>query len=555
MEENQNKTDAKIKIIRRQEEEEKAQKLASSLNLPYLDLGIVSIDPSVLDIISLEQAKNSSSIALRKLGKGVKIAVKNPDDKETKKLLEELKSLGFSYELFVVSQSSLESAWKKFERAKEERKKITKEVKIESGKIADFQKEINTFKDIGGKLETAQNMTVTEILEIILAGAIKIDASDVHFEAEEEQIRLRFRIDGVLQDVTGLPTSIYGSILSRIKIISELKINIHNVPQDGRFSIAIDNQEIEIRTSTIPAAYGESIVLRILNPNTIGLELKDLGLEKYALEIMEKELKRPNGMIVNTGPTGSGKTTTLYAFLKRVSNPEIKVITLENPIEYHLEGIEQTQVNSDKGYTFVNGLRAILRQDPDIILLGEIRDNETAETAIHAALTGHLVFTTLHTNDAAGAIPRLVDMKVNPTLIPPALNVVIAQRLVRRVCKYCAEEYKPDEKLLKELKDVLKTMPTNIISEYPKLDKKLVILKAGKGCEKCNLSGYKGRIAVIELFVINREMEKIIIKTPSVIDIYEAAIKNGMITMRQDGILKVLKKVTTLDEVEKVLGV
>lgn len=555
MEENQNKTEAKLKIIRRQEEEKETQARANRLGLPYLDLTAVSIDPSVLDVVSLEQARQSSSIILRKLSTSIKIAVKNPEDKETKKLLEELKDKGFALESYVVSQSSLESAFKKFKQVSEERKKITKEVEITSEKIVELQKEIQTFKDIREKLGAATRMTTTEIIEIILAGAIKIDASDVHCEAEEEQIRLRYRVDGILEDIADMPTSIYGAILSRIKIISELKINVHNVPQDGRFSIAINNQEIEIRTSIMPGAYGENIVLRILNPNTIGLELKDLGLEEYALEIVNRELKKPNGMIVNTGPTGSGKTTTLYAFLKKVSNPEIKVITLENPVEYHLEGIEQTQVNPDKGYTFAVGLRAILRQDPDVILLGEIRDNETAETAIHAALTGHLVFTTLHTNDAAGAIPRLVDMKVNPTLIPPALNVVIAQRLVRRVCKNCAKEYKPDARLLKELNNALKTIPKNILAKYPKIDKKLTVLQVGKGCEKCNFSGYKGRIAVMELFVIDKEMEKVIIKTPSVVDIYEAAIKKGMITMKQEGILKVLKKITTLEEIEKVLGV
>ncbi len=557
MEENQNKnkTEAKIKIIHRQEEEQEAQTLAAKVDLPYLDLTTVLIDPTVLNVVPLEKTKKSASIILRKLGKSLKIAIKNPDNEETKNLLQELKDKGFVYELYIVSQSSLEGAWRRFMQVSEERKKITQEIEITPEKINELQKEIGTFKDVKGKLEGASRMTITEIIEIILAGAIKIEASDVHFEAEEEQIRLRYRVDGILQDITGLPTSIYGAILSRIKIISGLKINIHNIPQDGRFSIAIDNQEIEIRTSIIPAAYGENIVLRILNPNTIGLELGDLGLEEYALEIINRELKKPNGMIVNTGPTGSGKTTTLYAFVKKINNPEIKVVTLENPIEYHLEGIEQTQVSPDKGYTFVNGLRAVLRQDPDVILLGEIRDNETAETAIHAALTGHLVFTTLHTNDAAGAIPRLVDMKVNPTLIPPALNVVIAQRLVRRVCKNCAKEYKPDAKLLKELNSALKTVPVNIKAKYPKIDKKLVILTAGEGCKKCNFSGYKGRIAVMELFVIDKEMEKVIIKTPSVVDIYETAVKRGMITMKQDGIFKILKKITTLDEVEKVLGV
>ncbi len=555
MEENQNKTEAKIKIIQRQAEEKESQALASKLGLPYLNLTPVSVDPSVFDAVSLEQAKKTASIILRKFGNSIKIALKNPNNEETKKLIKELKDKGFALEIYVVSQSSLEDVWKRFKHTGEERKKITKEVEITSEKIGEFQKEISTFKDVRNKLEAASRMTTTEIIEIILAGAIRIDASDVHFEAEEKQTRLRYRIDGVLQDIADLSTSIYLSILSRIKIISELKLNVHNIPQDGRFSIVLNNQEIEIRTSIMPGAYGENIVLRILNPNTIGLELEDLGLEEYALEIINRELKKPNGMIVNTGPTGSGKTTTLYAFVKKINNPEIKVITLENPIEYHLEGIEQTQINPDKGYTFALGLRAILRQDPDIILLGEIRDNETAETAIHAALTGHLVFTTLHTNDAAGAIPRLVDMRVNPALIPPALNLVIAQRLVRRVCKNCANEYKPDARLSKELNNALKTVPLKIKSKYPKIDKKLTILKAGKGCEKCNFSGYKGRIAVMELFVIDKEMEKVIIKTPSVIDIYETAIKRGMITMKQNGILKVLKKITTLEEIEKVLGV
>ncbi|MCK4859862.1 MAG: type II/IV secretion system protein, partial [Candidatus Omnitrophica bacterium] len=415
------KLKSKLKAIRRQEEEKRTQALATELDLSYIDLSTIPIDPSGLKIVPLKQAKESKIVVLKKLGKTIKIAAKNPNDKKTKTLLEELKKKEFTPEIFIASQTSLENAWKRF-RVKKERKKIIREVEITSGKIGQFQEEISTFKDVKSRLESASKMTVSEMLEIILAGSLKIDASDVHFEAEEEQIRLRFRVDGILQDITDFPTTLYNSILSRVKILSELKINVHDLPQDGHFSIVMDEVEVEIRTSIIPAAYGENIVLRILNPDTISLELKDLGLEEYAMEIIDRELKRPNGMIVNTGPTGSGKTTTLYAFLKKVNNPQIKVITLENPIEYHLEGIEQTQIRPDKGYTFAIGLRAILRQDPDIILLGEIRDNETAETAIHAALTGHLVFTTLHTNDAAGAIPRLVDMKVNPTLIPPALN-------------------------------------------------------------------------------------------------------------------------------------
>jgi len=549
-----NNTEEKIKIIQRQEEEESTKKLADELNLPYLNLDATPIDPGAVGLFPLENLIKAKILIFQKFGKSLKIALSNPENKETIKFLEKLEKEGYKISKFIVSETSLNNAWKKFPKAALKRKKITKEIEITSQKIKELQKEIKHLKDIQAKLSKSSDLSTTEVLEIIIAGALKVEASDIHFEAEEENLRLRYRIDGILQDITDLPYKLYNPILSRIKILSELKINIHNVPQDGRFSIVIENQEIEIRTSIMPGAYGENIVLRILNPKTISLELEDLGLEQYALEIIKKEIKKPHGMIINTGPTGSGKTTTLYAFIKKINKPEIKIITLENPIEYHLEGIEQTQINPDKGYTFASGLRAVLRQDPDVILLGEIRDNETAETAIHAALTGHLVFTTLHTNNAAGAIPRLIDMGVNPKLIPSAVNLVIAQRLVRRVCKYCAEKYKPEIKTLNLFKKELQTIPQKIKKEYPALDKNLIILKPGKGCEKCNFSGYKGRIAVMELFVLDETLEEIIFSSPSISKIQEVITKKGMITMKQDGLLKVLKKITTLEEVERVLG-
>ncbi len=549
-----NKTEAKLRKIRREEEEEKTKQKASELGIPYLDLATVPINPSGLQIIPLDQAKKANLCILQKFGRSLKIAANDPKSKQAKKALDDLKKKGFSFKLFLVSQSSLETAWKRFKQETEKRKEISRQVEITSERLKEFQKEIDTFKDIQNKFEAISKMTTTEMIEVILAGALKTESSDVHLETKEKEVRLRFRIDGILQDVTQIPSNLYHNILSRIKVLSELKINVHDTPQDGRFSIVIDNQEIEIRTSIIPSAYGENIVLRILNPNTIGLELKDLGLEKYALEIINKQLKKPHGMIVNTGPTGSGKTTTLYAFVKRVNNPEIKIITLENPIEYHLQGIEQTQIKPDKEYTFASGLRAILRQDPDVILLGEVRDNETAETAIHAALTGHLVFTTLHTNDAAGAIPRLIDMKVNAKLIPSALNLVIAQRLVRRICENCAQKHKPSSTEINRLKQTLKTVPKNIKNKYPNIDQNLTLLKEGKGCKKCNFTGYKGRIAVIELFVIDEKMEEVIIKAPSITEIKQAAIKQGMITIKQDAIFKILNKITTIKEVERILG-
>ena len=544
----------KIKKIQQQEEEMAAKKLAKKLGLPYLNIKITPVDASSLPIIPLKEAEESQIIAIRKFGKAIKLAAINPKNSKTKEVIEKLKKQGYNIQIFIVSGSGFKNALERYKNVKTERKQITKEVEIEPEKIVELQKEIKTFRDIEKKLKSLGVTSATEVLQIIFASALKSNASDIHFEPEEKQVRLRLRIDGILQDAAFLPLTTYNLILSRIKILSGLKINIHDVPQDGRFSIVMESQEIEIRTSIMPSAYGETIVLRILNPETIGLSLEELGLEDYQLDIINKELKRPNGMIINTGPTGSGKTTTLYAFLKKVSNPKIKVITLENPIEYHLKGIEQTQIEESEGYTFAKGLRAILRQDPDVILLGEIRDNETAETAIHAALTGHLVFTTLHTNDAAGAIPRLIDMKVNPTLIPPALNLVIAQRLVRRVCKNCAEEYRPEKAILEELKKEISSVPLEIRKKYPKIDENLTILRAGKGCEKCNLTGYKGRIAAMELFVIDDEMEKLIIKSPSIVDIREMAIKKGMVTMKQDAIFKLLNKITTIEEIERVLG-
>jgi type II secretory ATPase GspE/PulE/Tfp pilus assembly ATPase PilB-like protein len=393
-----------------------------------------------------------------------------------------------------------------------------------------------------------------------MAAGLKLDASDVHFENEAgDTTRLRYRLDGILQDAADISSAAYQLLLSRIKMLSELKLNVHDMPQDGRFSFKSKDKEIEIRTSIIPADYGENIVLRILDPKTISLKLEDLGIQDYDFKIIQNELKKPNGMIITTGPTGSGKTTLLYAFLKSVNDPGSKIITLEDPIEYHLEGIEQTQVESEKGYTFASGLRSILRQDPDIILVGEIRDNETAATAINSALTGHLVFSTLHTNDAAGAIPRLVDMKVNPTMIPPALNLIIAQRLLRKVCPKCAKEIRPDKEILQKIKDGLQGLPARAsetvrLAGGPKLDNITTKEANPDGCPYCNFTGYKSRIGVFELFIIDESMEKVILKTPSIVEIKESAIKSGMVLMKQDGLLKVLQKITTMDEVERILG-
>ena len=409
-------------------------------------------------------------------------------------------------------------------------KKFTEEIK----NVLDFKKEI----------EGALGKETSDILEIILGGAISLSTSDIHIEPEEEQVKLRVRFDGILQDVLLLSKEIYGSLLSRIKLLSGIKFNVTDRPQDGRFSIITGILAIEIRVSSLPTEYGETVVLRILNPKSL-VSLKDLGLREDLLNLFQAEIKKPNGMIIVTGPTGSGKTTTLYAFLKEIQNPEIKIITIEDPIEYHLAGISQTQVAQEKGYNFASGLRSIIRQDPDVILVGEVRDLETADIGLQAALTGHLVLTTLHTNDAAGTVARLVNLGVKPADIGPALNIAIAQRLVRKVCQKCAKFEKPSAEELDKIKKEMRGVPKkNISAKIPK----------AVGCQYCNSTGYKGRVGLFEAFLIDDEMEKFVLKNPSIAELKEKAIKNGMLTMKQDGFIKVLEGVTTIEEVERVTG-
>ena len=435
--------------------------------------------------------------------------------------------------------------------------KIVGEVKISAVTLNIAQK-IKNVSDFKEEIETSLTKRVTDVLEVILGGGIFLDVSDIHIEPREENAKLRIRIDGILEDVLILEKKIYENLLSRIKLLSGIKLNITDRPQDGRFSVLMDEiageeykaRAIEIRSSTLPAEYGESIVLRLLNPKSL-IEIETLGLRKDLLEIFNQEIKKPNGMIIVTGPTGSGKTTTLYAFLKKIQKPEIKVITIEDPIEYHLEGISQTQVDSRAGYDFANGLKSIMRQDPDVILVGEIRDLGTASIALQAALTGHLVLTTLHTNDAAGTIARLQALGEKPVNIAPAINIVIAQRLVRKVCKECSKIEKSPPSILEKIKKELRGIPKDI--KIPELRAGLKIPKA-KGCKDCNFTGYRGRLGIFETFLVDDEMENFILTSPSISSLRKKVIEKGMVTMKQDGLIKVLEGITTVEEVERVTG-
>lgn len=439
----------------------------------------------------------------------------------------------------------------------EKTKKLLGSVTISQEIITETKKYVKSVKTFKEKIEEYVSQNITELLDVILFGAIILDSSDIHIEPQEESARLRIRLDGILQDVIFFDLKIYHGLISRLKLLSKLKLNITDRPQDGRFTIEIPESLIEIRSSSLPAEYGESIVMRILNPKSL-MSINELGLRKDLYKIFEKEILKPNGMIIVTGPTGSGKTTTLYAFLKRIQNPEIKIITIEDPIEYHLKGISQTQVAPEKGYDFSGGLRSIVRQDPDVILVGEIRDMETAKISLQAALTGHLVLSTLHTNDAAGAIPRLVDLGVDVSSIAPALKMAVAQRLVRKVCKNCSTLSEPNKEELLEIKKGLKKLPSFIEIpdiEIPDLNNLKISRINKEGCELCNFTGYRGRMGLFEAFLVDSEMEKFILNNPPVSSIRELAIKKGMVTMYQAGLIDVVLGDTTIEELRRVVEI
>ncbi|MDP3710431.1 MAG: GspE/PulE family protein [bacterium] len=548
----EDKTKEKLEELRRKEEEQSIQLLSAKYKLPYLNLSTFPVELDALALVPEEKARFASLVVIQMIGKKIKVAVRNPDKTETRLVLDKLASNGFESELFLVSDHSLERAWSYYSNLHEAVTTETGVVSVHESKINSLSGQLKTLEEVRLSLNKAFGSATTEVLEILIAGALSLDGSDIHIEPQKESTRTRYRLDGVLQDLINVPTKIYNLLLSRIKLLSELKLNIHDRAQDGRFTIKTPDAEIEVRTSTLPGPYGENVVLRILNPKTLAVKFEDLGMRSEIIEAMEQELKKPNGMILTTGPTGSGKTTTLYAFLKKVHTPEIKIITLEDPIEYHLVGMEQTQVDADKGYDFASGLRAILRQDPDVILVGEIRDKETAETAMNAALTGHLVFSTLHTNNAAATIPRLLDLGVKPAVIAPALNVIMAQRLVRKLCLECRKkmDLSPAEK--EKLEKELNLFPKS--KETPKSEKWEIYESSGSGCGKCN-QGYKSRTGVREIILIDDKLEELILRQPTELEIKKASFEQGQLNLRQDGLLKVLSGITDFAELEKVVGI
>lgn len=541
-------TQAVLKKMQHQSEEEQASAFAASLNLPYIDTNLVPVSLESLKIISEADSKKFNLAIIQKISKTVTIVSPDPAQPETAQFLENItKEKGWEIKLFVISRYNMERIWEKY-------KKIIFTDILSQLSISltgeDLEKFDQYLKDLITLKQRISELPTTQILNVIMGGAYKLGASDAHIEPQEKDFRLRYRIDGVLHDVAELPLASFKSIISRIKMMSGMKINLRDIAQDGTFEVNITDKKIAIRVSIIPGNYGESVVMRLLDPASIQVDVENLGLRGLAYEELQKQIQAPNGMILTTGPTGSGKTTTLYAIINKLNDPETKIITIEDPIEYEVRGISQTQIEKSRGYTFATGLRAIVRQDPDVILVGEIRDEETADIAINSALTGHLVLSTIHTNSAIGTIPRLVEMGVKPSLMEPAINALIGQRLVRKLCD-CKEEYVPAKESVESLKKIL-----SIISPKAKLaiPKEINKLYRPKGCPKCNNLGYRGRIGIFEVLTINEEIKKLILDLAGEDDLILATLESGMITMLQDGILKAIEGITSIEEVKRVTG-
>ncbi len=547
--------DPTVKLREKMEEmdlakrEQLTMRAAQQLGYEYIALQGFPIGPEVLGIVPEEKAKEAMLIPFFKIENQLRIGVVRPDLPIVNEIIADLQKTYTTTKitLYLISEHSFEMALKLYKNIAQV-KEIQRDVKLTKEDLDRFQKELQNFSDMEKRL---QEVNMTEAFTIIISMALNMSSSDIHIEAEEKEVVIRYRVDGLLQIAARVPKSIWPRLIARIKSISGLKININSVPQDGRITIEMDDDKMDIRVSTMPTAWGESVVMRLLKSSSVGLSFEQLGFRDSVFQRLKHEIDKPQGMIVTTGPTGSGKTTTLYAILNKLNSPDTKIITLENPIEYRLPGIAQSQIDHSKDYTFGKGLRAILRQDPDVIMVGEIRDMETGETAVQAALTGHLVLSTIHTNDAAGAIPRFLSMGIPPFLLAPAINAVIGQRLVRKLCEHCKTEATLDMETLERVKKLINDIPENSGEEKP--DTTTMKFFEPKGCSQCNDIGYKGRVGIYEVFTKNRDIEALTLSgNVSEYQMKDITHKTGMLTMGQDGILKALEGRTSVSEVLRV---
>lgn len=537
----------KLSTIGAKEQSLSAQSLADELGLPFMDIQNILIDPEALRVVPESESRAALCALIQVRGTVGVIATVDPRTAEAKELIEKLEKRYTTLNIFIVAPATMDVILARYETIKTATTFEAGSIHIDDAVLSKAQENI---KNLGELKNQLTHIPVTQLFEILVAGALSIKASDIHLEPEASVCRLRYRLDGLLHDVATLDKTHYQRVLSRVKAIAKLKLNITSSPQDGRFTIHQSDIDIEVRVSVLPSEYGESIVMRLLDPRNIRTHLAELGMRADVLAQVKELLARPQGTLLTTGPTGSGKTTTLYAFLNELNTPDMKIITVEDPIEYHIQGINQTQVDPSGGYTFAGGLRAIVRQDPDIILIGEIRDQETASIALEAALTGHMVLSTIHTNDAAGTIPRLIDLGIKPETVAPALTMAMGQRLLRRLCENCKKKITPTAEDLKKIAGAVGPIQDRF---HIATDNTSLSLYGPGGCEKCNATGYNGRIGVYEVFEVTRAMERLILSASPVSDIRDLAIKEGMVTMLQDGYLKLIQGITSLDEIRRVL--
>ena len=517
------------------------------LNIPLRKVFPVEVDLKVLELIPEESARYYHMIPLKKEDGIVEVGIIYPEDLKTQEALKFLARQGnFSYRTVLITFSDYRRIFRKYRSLRKEVARALEELEVETE--AEAKVEARPLKSAEVE-RLAEEAPISKVVAVLLRHAVEGKASDIHAEPVGDRLRVRFRMLGVLHSSIFLPLSYLPAVVARVKILANLRIDEQRIPQDGRFSTVIDGQKIDFRVSTFPTAFGEKVAIRILDP-TIGLKaFEELGLEDKSFAIVNEAIEQPSGMILATGPTGCGKTTTLYALLQILNKEGVNIMTLEDPVEYFIEGVNQSQVRPEIGYTFATGLRHVLRQDPDIIMVGEIRDTESAQLAIHAALTGHLVLSTLHASGASGVIPRLIDLEVAPYLIGPTLRIALAQRLVRELCNDCKKKIEPKDKVKEFLLKEIQTLPPKFRKKYE--SGPLFIWKPG-GCKKCGYSGYQGRIGIFEVLKMSSELEEIILREPSETEIEKETKRQGMITMLQDGIIKALKGLTTIEEVMRV---
>lgn len=517
-------------------EEDLVKAKAKLLGVSFVPLATTSFSPEALSLVSQPVANRFHLIPFSydDATKTLSVAMSDPTDLDAISFLRQ--KTGLTLTTFAATPSEVTKAI-----ADQYRQEIVGDVK-QALKETEEIKETKTInsKEISQLIKEAP---IAKIVATILEYAVNSRASDVHIEPQEDRVRVRYRIDGVLYDKLSLPKNVQEAVTSRIKILSELKIDEHRIPQDGRFNFVVGDKEVDLRISTVPTVHGEKIVMRLLRKSGGVPTIEELGIQGTAIRSLEAAILRPHGIIIVCGPTGSGKTTTLYAVLSKLNTPKVNIMSLEDPVEYQIAGVNQIQINPGVGLTFATGLRAFLRQDPNIVLVGEIRDEETTALALQAALTGHLVFSTLHTSNAAGVLPRLIDLGAETFLLASTINALVGQRIARRICATCKESFTPPQEVVMELQAVLGNL-------FPKTD--TVLLYKGKGCSECGDTGYSGRMGIYEVLTVTEKIAKLVLERSDSNTIEKQAIAEGMITMKQDGYLKVLAGITTMEEVLRV---